>query len=170
MLEDIEPIHLDDLGTVRTRVVEEREWADGELVEVSRNFFAICCRTLAVYYFGEDVDIYEGGQIVGHEGAWRAGEDAAMPGLMMPGTFLLGSRYYQEFAPDVAMDRGENVAMGLTIETPAGVFEDCVEVLETTALDPEEEGTKIYCPGVGLAIDEELELVDCGFVFSCVPD
>jgi len=30
--------------TVRTRVIEEREWVDDELVEVSRNFFARCVR------------------------------------------------------------------------------------------------------------------------------
>jgi len=38
---------------VKTRVVEERESADGELVEVSRNFFAICGETSSVFYFGE---------------------------------------------------------------------------------------------------------------------
>ena len=145
---------------VKTRVIEEREWLDEELVEISRNFFARCRETSDVYYFGEDVDIYEDGDIVSHEGAWLAGVDGAQPGLIMPGTFLLGSRYYQETAPGVAMDRGENVAMGLEIEVPAGVFDGCVEVLETTPLDPEEESTKIYCPGIGLVIDDEAELVE----------
>lgn len=42
---------------VHTRVVEERESADGKLVEVSRNFFAISQRTNSVFYFGEDVEI-----------------------------------------------------------------------------------------------------------------
>ena len=32
---------------------------------------------------------------------------------MMPGTFLLGAKYFQETAPPNAVDRGENVAMGL---------------------------------------------------------
>jgi len=68
---------------------------------------------------------------------------------------------------NIAMDRGENIGMGLTVETLAGVFDNCVEVLETTPLDLEEESTKVYCPGVGLVVDEELELVDCGFVSSC---
>jgi hypothetical protein len=145
---------------VKTRVVEEREWVDDELVEISRNFFARCRETSDVYYFGEDVDIYEDGEIVSHEGAWLAGVDEAQPGLIMPGTFLLGSRYDQETAPDVAMDRAEHVAMGLEIEVPAGIFDDCVEVLETTPLDPDEESTKVYCPGIGLVIDDEAELVE----------
>ena len=55
-------------------MVEERETEDGELVEVSRNFFAICEETNSVFYFGEEVDDDEDGEIVGHEGAWLAGE------------------------------------------------------------------------------------------------
>jgi hypothetical protein len=145
---------------VRTRVVEEREMVDGELAEISRNFFAECKHTQDVYYFGEDVDIFEDGEIVSHDGAWLVGEDGARPGIVMPGgAFLLGSRYFQEVAPGVAMDRAEHVAMGLEIEVPAGEFENCVEVEETTPLDPDEEGSKTYCPGTGLVIDEELELV-----------
>src|SRR5687768_16771192 len=55
---------------VETRVVRERETIDGELVEVSRNYFAICKPTNDVFYFGEDVNIYEDGEIVSHEGEW----------------------------------------------------------------------------------------------------
>jgi hypothetical protein len=56
-----------------TRVVEERETENGELVEVSRNYFAVCKPSNDIYYFGEDVDDYEDGEIVGHGGAWLAG-------------------------------------------------------------------------------------------------
>ena len=61
--------------TVYARVVEEREWKDGELVEVSRNFYARCVQTSDIFYFGEDVDIYEDGVIVSHDGAWLAGQE-----------------------------------------------------------------------------------------------
>jgi hypothetical protein len=148
---------------VKTRVVEEREWADGELIEVSRNFFARCKRTNDIYYFGEDVDIYEDGEIVSHDGAWRAGVDGALPGLIMPGTFLLGSRYFQEIAPGVALDRAEHVEMGVTVETFASTFEDCVVVFEDSALEPDADSEKIYCPGVGLVQDDELLLVWYGW-------
>ena len=57
---------------VLTREVVEREKEDGELVEISYNYFAHCRETGDVWYFGEDVDDYEGGVIVGHGGAWRA--------------------------------------------------------------------------------------------------
>src|SRR5262245_66204801 len=39
---------------VETRVVEEREWKNGALHEVSRNYFVICEQTRDVVYFGED--------------------------------------------------------------------------------------------------------------------
>lgn len=145
--------------TIRTRVVEEFETVDGELAEISRNFFAICHPSRDVYYFGENVDIYEDGQIVGHEGAWLAGRHGARPGIIMPdAAFLLGSRYYQELAPDVALDRAHHVAAGLEIDVPAGVLKDCVQVNETTPLEPGI-STKIYCPGKGLVRDEDLELI-----------
>src|SRR3546814_912967 len=60
---------------IETRVVEERESEDGELIEISRNYFAMCTETKDIFYFGEEVDIYEGGEVVGHEGEWLAGQD-----------------------------------------------------------------------------------------------
>ena len=148
--------------SVRTRVVEEREWVDGELVEVSRNFFARCTATGDIVYFGEDVDNYEDGEVANHDGSWRAGTDGAVPGVIMPGTFLLGSRYFQEQAPGIALDRAEHVEMGLEVEVPAGTFEDCVEVEETSALEPGAESTKVYCPGIGMVQDDEALLVRYG--------
>lgn len=145
---------------VETRVVEEREWVDGELVEVSRNFLAICAPTNDVFYFGEDVDNYEDGQIVDHEGSWRAGVDGARSGLLMPGTLLLGSRYYQEVAPEVALDRACHTRENLRVWTPAGWFNGCIEVLETSPLEPGSSSVKMHCPGVGLVRDDVIRLID----------
>lgn len=170
VLNKTETVNLPDIGKVKTRVVEERETADGEPVETSRNFFAICNKTNDVYYFGEEVDIFNEDGTVSHEGAWRAGEPdeegLAEPGIIMPGTFLLGSRYYQEVADGIALDRAENTAMGLEVTVPAGTFTDCVQVTETTPLEPGSESEKIYCPGVGLVSDDPVELVSYGFVDS----
>src|SRR5262245_57742869 len=87
---------------VTTRVVEEREWHDGELVEVSRNFFAQKADGTVCYY-GEDVDIYETGEIVSHEGAWRAGPNA-QAGIFMTADPQVGQSFKQEFAPGIAED------------------------------------------------------------------
>ena len=147
-----------------TRVVEERESVGGELVEISRNFFALCEETNSVFYFGEEVDDYEDGEIVSHSGAWLAGEDNATAGIMMPGTVLLGARYYQEVAPGVALDRAEILSMDETIETPAGTFENVLAILETTPLEPDASEIKYHAAGIGLIQDKELKLEQYGFV------
>ncbi len=151
------------IGGIRTRVVEEREWRGGELIEVSRNFFAMDGNTKDVFYFGESVDTYEDGTITGHPGSWRAGEAGARAGLMMPGVPEVGSKDYQEVAPGVAMDRAEVVGLHETFQTPAGAFDDCLKTREGTALNPKEEEFKLYAPGIGLIQDEDLVLVRYGF-------
>ena len=124
------------IGGIETRVVEERETHNGELAEVSRNFFAICDETNSVFYFGEEVDLYAGGVIIGHE----------------------------EVAPDVGLDRAEITAMGQVVETPAGTFEGCIEMQETTPLEPKALEFKRYAPDIGLVQDDTLLLVQYGFV------
>jgi len=145
------------IGDVETRVVEEREEEDGKLKEVSRNFFAICQEHGDVFYFGEEVDDYKDGKLVGHSGAWRADEKDSRPGIIMPGTVLLGARHYQEIAPS-AQDRAEIMADDVMMKTPAGTFENCLRVEETSGLDPHEKSYKTYAPGVGLIQDEDLLL------------
>jgi hypothetical protein len=149
----------DDEGKpIVARVIEEYETVDGELAEISRNYFATCRESNDVYYFGEQVDIYEDGVIVSHAGEWLAGVLGAEPGLIMPqSAFIIGQREYQEIAPGVALDRAVHVDSGFDIVVPAGLFDECVEVSENTPLEPDSESTKIYCKGVGLVADEELE-------------
>jgi hypothetical protein len=153
----------EQVGGFATRVVEERETVDDQLVEVSRNFFAMCSETKSVFYFGEDVDMYEDGKVVGHEGAWRHGKDGARAGLMMPGEPVLGAAYYQEVAPGAAMDRARVAATDVTLATPAGTFARCLRIEEENPLDGEKE-FKVHAPGIGLVQDEQLRLVKHGFV------
>lgn len=144
---------------IPTRIVEERETEDGELVEISRNFFSTCNPARDVYYFGEEVDIYEDGEIVSHDGAWLAGKQGALPGIIIPDSaFLVGTRYFQELAPGVALDRVEHVATNLELNVSAGTFKGCIKTQETTPLEPGATSIKFYCPGVGLVIDGDVEL------------
>ena len=147
---------------VETRVVEERETKNGHVIEVSRNYFAISRRTNAVFYFGEDVDMYENDRIVSHEGAWMAGTAGAKFGLMMPAPILIGGRFYQEIAPKVAMDRAEVLSMTEIVRTPAGEFRNCVKIEETTPLEPGAREAKFYARGIGLVQDGDLKLVKYG--------
>jgi hypothetical protein len=147
-----------DIGGVITRIVEERETVDGELVEVSRNYFAHCTENNSVFYFGEDVDNYEGGEIVNHDGSWRHGTAGATAGVIMPGLPLLGARYFQEIAPGKALDRAEVIQLNSQARTPYGVFSGVLVTEETTPLEPDAREIKKYAPGIGLIQDAELKL------------
>lgn len=150
------------VGDIETRVVEEKETRDGKLVEISRNYYAISKRTNSVYYFGEDVDMYKNEKVVGHGGSWMAGVNGARFGLMMPGIVLLRSRYHQELAPGLAMDRAEIVSTSETVVTPARQFKNCLKIEETTPLEPGNKEFKYYATGIGLVQDGELKLVKHG--------
>lgn len=149
---------------VETRVIEEKESKNGKVIEISRNFFAISKRTNCVYYFGEEVDLYENGKLTGHEGAWLSGVKGAKFGLFMPGTPLIGARFYNEVAPEAAMDRTEILSLSETVDTPAGKFKDCLKVEETTPLEPGNKEFKYYARGIGLVQDDKLELIKYGFL------
>ncbi|OGK08329.1 hypothetical protein A2767_07470 [Candidatus Roizmanbacteria bacterium RIFCSPHIGHO2_01_FULL_35_10] len=132
---------------VETRVIEEREWSDGNLKEISLNYFTQASDG-TICYFGEIVDIYENGQITSHEGSWRAGEGQNKPGIMMPAIPVAGQSYQQEIAPGVAFDRAEHLSLGETFTTPAGKFENVLLVKETP------DSTKRYAEGIGLIFDD----------------
>jgi hypothetical protein len=149
---------------VKTRVVEEREFSNGELSEISYNYFAIDKVTKDVYYFGEDVDIYEDGKVVRHEGAWLSGVDRARFGLMMPGSPKIGFSFYQEIAPGKALDRGEVVSLTESLKTPSGDFANCLKVLETSGMDASERGFKTYAKGIGMIQDEDMTLRWHGYI------
>jgi hypothetical protein len=154
------------VDSVETRVIEERETKNGQLVEVSRNYYAISKRTNSVFYFGEDVDIYKSGGVVTHDGIWLSGVQEAKFGLMMPGLPLLKARHYQEIAPRAAQDRAEIMSLDETVKTPAGEFTNCLRVEETTPLEPGAREQKYYAPGIGLVQEGSLKLVAYGNVAS----
>ena len=153
--------------TVTTRVVEELEWEDANanglvdedetLIEISRNFYAQT-QDGTVCYFGEEVDIYEGGVVVSHEGAWRADDRGNAPGIFMPADPQPGMTYQQEAAPGIAEDTATVIRRGRTVTVPAGTFDDTITVRDFNPLDGSR-GTKVYAPGVGLIVDGPLDLI-----------
>jgi hypothetical protein len=151
---------------ILTRVVEERviNSQTGDLKEITKDYLAICDRTNNVFYFGEDVDKYENDRVVNHEGSWLHGSDNGRAGLIMPGTILLGSRYYQEMAPGKAMDKSEIVGMNQTVNVPAGDFSGVIKMKETNDLEPGIEEDNLYAPRVGQIIDNKLQLVRYGYL------
>jgi hypothetical protein len=157
-LEVVVPDETEDVAGVTTRVMEEWEYEDGELIEISRNFLAQAPDG-TVCYFGEDVDIYENGVLISHGGAWRAGQDGSLPGIMMPGSPEAGQVFYQEYAPGVAQDMGSVVALGETITVKAGSFSHTLTTEEWSPDELSYEDRKIYVSGIGIAVDAEARLI-----------
>lgn len=137
---------------VEATILEVNEYEDGELVEHTLDYYAQHVDG-SVYYFGEDVDNYEDGELVDHEGTWHAGEDGAQPGVYMPADPEVGQQFEQERAPGIAEDESEIVEVGLSVETDAGSFEDCIKTEDYAPLDDVTEN-KYYCPDVGLVREE----------------
>lgn len=119
---------------VTTRVVEEYETEDGEVVEISRNFMVQTTDGTLCYY-GETVDDYEDGVIVGHSGEWQAGVDGALPGILMPSVPAVNQWYRQETAVGVAEDRALHTAMGESVTVNGVTYTDTLTVFEWSPLE-----------------------------------
>lgn len=151
----------DTIAGFDVTVVKVREYEDGDLVEETLDYYAQHANG-TVYYFGETVDDYENGELIGHHGAWKHGESGAEAGEFMPADPQVGQEFEQEKAPGVAEDRSKIVALDQTVETAAGTFEGCVRTEDYAPLDDVTE-FKFYCPDVGMVREEfeggELDLV-----------
>jgi hypothetical protein len=142
------------IQSVTTRVIEEREWQDGQLLEVSWNYYAQAPDG-TICYFGEDVDIYEASGIT-HEGAWCASDPGNHAGIFMPADPKPGMKFQMEVAPGIALDEGQIVNIG-PYEVPLARFTETIRVREFNPLD-RGKGYKIFAFGTGLIVDGPVEL------------
>ena len=148
------------IAGVQTSIQQDLEFEDGLLVEKTFDYFAQ--DTLGnVWYLGEDVTKFEydeDGNLIGTttEGAWRAGVNGADPGFIMPADLVIGFNYFQEHAElDDAMDQGTIFAFIDELVLDIGTFQNVLQILETTELEPDAREFKYYAPGVGLILVEE---------------
>lgn len=158
-------------GTVvECAILTEIEFEDGELVEISMNYFAQADDG-TVYYFGETVDEFDEGTIL-HCGSWLVGgpsgddpvetADVDDPAVFMPGNVEVGDVWKPENIPDediVETDTARRLDKKVKVE--AGKFRDCLEVQEVDFDGSKER--KWYAPGIGVikakAKREKLALV-----------
>ncbi len=145
------------IAGVTTRVIEEREWEDDELLEISWNYYAQAGDG-TICYFGEDVDIYEEEDEIVHEGAWCADESPNAPGIIMPADPRPGMKFPMESAPGIAEDEGKIVGSG-PVAVPFGSFPETIRLRESNPLDGDR-GFKVFGEGVGLLVDGPVELTD----------
>jgi hypothetical protein len=115
-----------------------------------------------VCYYGEDVDDYEDGVVVGHAGAWRAGQGGNVPGIIMPAAPRPGIQFPQERAPGIAEDMSAVVTSDLDVSVPAGTFADTIYVIDWNPLENQtilDGDDKVYAPNIGLIKDGPAELM-----------
>lgn len=157
VLNDTEDFDIPGIGKFKTAVVQEEEYIDGVLTQRALNWLAADKTTSSIYAFGEvSWEINEEGKPI-FAGTWRAGEldgdGVAEPGLLMPGTFTIGSRYIFDGSQSSAYGGAENMEAGIEITVPAGTFKGCVRVREQGLLDLADITDKIWCPVVGVVFD-----------------
>ncbi len=152
---------------VTCRVVQDRVFVDGLLIEDTHDWFAQDDAG-NVWYMGEAVDNYtydDMGNLltVDHEGSWEAGLDVsgtgeiAEPGHLMLASPSVGAAYHQEFYADEAQDMAVVVSLDASVELEDGtVVDDCLQVLEWSPLAPEALEYKYYAAGIGLVLEEAL--------------
>jgi len=143
------------LGVACT-VVKDQEFLDDELVEDTIDFFAQD-KEGNVWYFGEETMELEDGVVVSIDGAWKAGEDGAQPGIIMKADPKVGDVYRQEFLLGEAEDAARVVALDQKVSVPAGDFEGCLETEDFTPLEPDNAEHKFYAPGVGTVLEVSVE-------------
>ena len=136
---------------VEALVMEDREFEDGELTEVTLDYFAQSDDG-TVYYLGEDVDEYKDGKVSGHSGAWMFGKDTQTPGVIIPGNPKVGDRFKSEDVSATISESDEVVSVTDTVTTPAGTYHDCVRIREALADGSIE--FKCYAKGVGVVREQ----------------
>lgn len=140
---------------VTTTVVRDRVWLDGELIEDTDDWYAQD-KDGNVWYFGEDVKNYSNGVLTDRAGSWEAGVDGALAGIIMWAQPSVGQPYYQEYYRGHAEDVGEVLALNETVTVPLATYTNCIKTEDTTALEPDVLENKFYCPGVGVALVDDL--------------
>jgi len=133
---------------VNTVVVHDQVTGEGgDLVEDTFDWYAQDADG-SVWYFGEDTTSYQEDGTISHDGAWEAGIDGALPGIVMPGSPTPSDiGYRQEY------QQGEAEDMGQIIDVANGV----VITRDWTPLDPDVIEEKTYLTGVGFVYEIQTE-------------
>ena len=155
---------------ITVRVVEDFEYEDedcggidpDELVEKTFDWYGQD-DSGNIWYFGENTQNCEGeGNCQTGGGAWEAGVNGALPGIIMLADPDSGERYRQELAEGVAEDWGKVMNLNgqpvLRLEDafPPGEWDNCLVIKEWNDLEGGSVEQKTYCPEAGgLVLVEE---------------
>lgn len=137
---------------ITATVVRDTVSVGGEVVEDTWDWFAQDADG-NVWYLGEDTAEYENGEVVSTAGAWEAGVDGALPGIVMKAQPQIGDAYRQEYYEGEAEDMAEVVRTGVTETVPYGSFAGLVVIEEWTPLEASVVEEKYYAEGIGVVLE-----------------
>ncbi len=137
---------------VTTRVVWDRVWRAGKLIEETYDWYAQD-RAGNVWYFGEDSKEFEG-ESVSRKGSWEAGVKGAQPGIVMPANPQPGAPYRQEYLKGEAEDMAQIVSLSESVKVPAGSYKNCLKTKDWSAIEPNSVEHKIYARETGCVVLE----------------
>jgi hypothetical protein len=140
---------------VRVRVVRDRAYLAGSLVEDTRDLYAQDRRG-DVWYFGERTAEIDHGRVVSTEGSWLAGRNGAKPGIVMEARPRVGDSYAQEDAPGVGEDRATVLSLDGRATVPFGSFTHLLKTKDFSPLEPAVVEHKKYLRGVGSILEKEV--------------
>ena len=138
---------------VTTRVVWDRVWLNGELIEDTKDWYAQD-REGNVWYFGEDTHELVDGKIINTAGAWETGVDGARPGIAMLANPQVGDSYRMEYHAGFAEDKADVLALGVSVTVNDKTYADCLQTYDYTPLNPSSQEHKYYCPESGTVVLE----------------
>lgn len=140
---------------IQATVVRDTVSVDGEVIEDTYDWYAQD-RDGNVWYLGEDTKEYDDGEVVSTEGAWEAGVDGALPGIVMQAHPEVGQAYRQEFYAGEAEDLAEVIQTGASRSITLGDYHDVVVIREWNPYEPDVVEHKHYAPDVGPIAEEKV--------------
>ena len=131
---------------VETLVSQYMAFLDGRIQEVALDYYAQADDG-SVWYFGEDVNDYNGGGLVAFQtDSWLAGQDGP-PAMIMPGDPRVGEAFRTENIPGLVF---EEVAVKNTDKTVAGPTGKVSHAMVGEELhDDGQTSDKVFAPGYG---------------------
>jgi hypothetical protein len=138
---------------VTTRVVWDRVWRNGELIEETYDWYAQD-KEGNVWYFGEDSKEHKKGKVAGTKGSWEGGVKGAEPGIVMQAHPQPGDPYRQEYLKGEAEDMGQVLSVKETVKVPAGEYQNCVKTKDWSAIETGNIEHKYYSKEVGNVVLE----------------
>lgn len=140
-------------GSWQTRVIdrvvctaaEQLVFDADQLIETSTEWFAQD-ETGNIWKFGEETHTVVDGGLVLSEDSWVAGVDGAQAWVAFGRDMQVGDVMIGQWPG--GQDRMEVTSLSETATTPAGTFNDCLQVVENPD-DPEDQDIILYAPGIG---------------------